>query len=313
MNTSSILSFLRPWHENQNTGNVYEIALGLELIRQIGITSETLATILPILETIAITNKKKTDEIRTLATKFKDMPNGKGVLIEGKRIVNLINATQDDTVGTGDIILVLEDGTKKTVSVTEGKPTRNGKLPKCVTNPSAKRFGCTDDDITFIKSINSSAVTAYKAYMTEKHGPTEATWPSRIHTKIADDACNNTATRTATTFNSLSLNERIGLVNNLLWLDQQQADYFVMVDKKTYKSRWFSFGASKVFLTNPLLEVDGIYLLTKINDTVLSKTQVKFNNGIYHKGKESGLHSSWNVTCFCDDLFHMRPVTLSPA
>jgi len=312
MDTSSFLSLLDGWRQ-KNTGNVYEIAVGLELVRQIGITQETLIAGLPVLETIAITNTRKTEEIRRLIKRLQETPNGNGVSLDGKRIVNLLNATQDDDIGTGDIILVLEDSTKKTASITEGKPKSNGNLQKCITNSSAKRFGCTDDDIAYIKSLNKNAVPAYKAFMAEKYGPNEATWPSRIHTKIADDACNNTATRTATTFNSLPLNERIGIVNNLLWLDQQQADYFVMVDKKNYKSKWFAFGASKVSLTNPLLEVDGIYLLTKIDDIVLSKTQVKFNNGIYHKGKESGLHSSWNVVCFCNDLYDMRPVTLSPA
>jgi hypothetical protein len=310
METSSLISFLHGWIQN-NTGNVYEIAVGLTLVRQMGITQDTLAAALPVLETIAITNTKKTEEIRLLVRRLQDTPNGNGVWIDGKRIVNLLNATQEDGVGTGDIVLVLDDSTKKTVSITEGKPDRNGKLQKCVTNPSAKRFGCTNEDITWIKSVNNDAVAAYKTYMSETYGHVEETWPSRIHTNISDDACNKVANRTATRFQSLPVHERIRIVNSLLWLDKPQADYFVMVDKKTYTSKWFAFGEAKVSLTDPRLNVDGIYLYTNIGDAVLSKTQVKFNNGIYHKGKESGLHSSWNVVCFCDDLFHMRPVILT--
>ena len=45
-------------------------------------------------------------------------------------------------------------------------------------------------------------------------------------------------------------------------------------------------------------------------DDVISGLQVKFNNGVYHKGKTSSLITSWNSTFFLSDLFTMTPLDL---
>jgi hypothetical protein len=44
--------------------------------------------------------------------------------------------------------------------------------------------------------------------------------------------------------------------------------------------------------------------------TEIGKTQVKFNNGVYHKGKTSSMLSSWNATCRMNKAFTLVPLTL---
>jgi len=61
----------------------------------------------------------------------------------------------------------------------------------------------------------------------------------------------------------------------------------------------------------PTLRADGVFLLLENGGKIIASTQVKFNNGVYHKGVESSIRTSWNATCCLSDLFTMTAISLS--
>jgi hypothetical protein len=138
---SHILSIARtvltPFTKQKNTGNCYEIYTALYFLRCMGLTNTDYDQLAPIIRDIAQTNNKSASKITTIFVNIREKP------IATSNIVNIRNVTQDDgDGGTGDLILVMADGTEKSVSVCEGKRKKNGDIEKCLSNPTCKRFGC---------------------------------------------------------------------------------------------------------------------------------------------------------------------------
>jgi hypothetical protein len=308
---SRLSSVLSPFTKNKNTGNLYEIATALTLLRRMGMTNAELAADAALLEAIALHNDKKTDELRALFASVGAMPVDTGLVFDGKSIVRLECVTQDDGAGrTGDLLLHTSTGAVLSLSVCEGKPKRGGAIEKCLSNPSAKRFGCTAEDLAEFEAIQGRAVTAYKADMTTAHGADETAWPSRVRTTIATDACAAVARAVVARFASFPAERQRAIVDDLLRIEEgkKPADYLALVDKKTLTPRFFRFDVPAARLWAPTLVAEGIWLHVENAGTRVGSTQVKFNNGIYHKGKTSSLHTSWNATFRLSDLFTMAAV-----
>jgi hypothetical protein len=306
-------SILTPYTRNKNTGNLYEIATALHLLRIMGLSDADLAEQAPFLDSIAVYNTKKTEPLRTLFASIKTIPVGTGLVFDTHPIVRIVCVTQDDGAGrTGDFILFTDTGTSLSLSVCEGKPGRNGTIEKCLTNPAATRFGCTEEDIRSFKAIEERAVVEYKAFMTDKYGADEAAWPSRVRTSVATDACAEVAKAVEARFASLDTKQQNAIVNDLLRIEdgKKPADYLALVEDPTRPPLFFRF-ETPPRVWAPTLQAKGIYLELYNGPTCIGSTQVKFNNGIYHNGKTSSLVSSWNSTVCLSDLFTMTKVPIS--
>jgi hypothetical protein len=307
---SLLRSVLTPYTSNKNTGNLYEIATALRLLRKMGLSDADLDEQAPFLDSIAVYNTKKTEPLRALFASIKTKPVGTGLVFDGHPIVRIVCVTQDDGAGrTGDFILSTATGTSLSLSVCEGKPTRKGEIKKCLANPTATRFGCTEEDIGSFKAIQEKAVVEYKAFMTDKYGASESAWPSRTKTTVSTEACSAVAKAVEARFGSLEPDQQTRIVNDLLRIEdgKKPADYLVLVHEKTLAPLFFRFETpSRVWA--PTLRAKGIYLELYNGPTCVGSTQVKFNNGVYHKGKTSSLVSSWNATACLSDLFTMTKV-----
>lgn len=309
---SRILAVLSPFTTNKNTGNLYEIATALTLLRQMGVGNEELDANKELLEAIAAHNGKKTDELRGLFETIKKKDVGTNLCFDGKSIARIECITQDDDAGrTGDLLLHTTDGEALSLSICEGKPKRGGGgITKCLTNPSAKRFGCTTEDCVRFDAIQQKAVIHYKAYMSTKYGDAESAWPSRIKTDIATEACASVARAVQERFASFPAARQKEIIQDLLRIEdgKKPADYLALVDKQTLMPRFYRFDIPPATPWEPRLVAKGINLIVENAGKPIGSIQVKFNNGIYHKGKTSGIHSSWNATFQLSDLFTMRAI-----
>jgi hypothetical protein len=298
---------LNPYTRNNNTGNIYEISVGLQLLRKMGLTDAELDADAPFLESIAVHNWKDSSKIREVIADVRKSPAGTGLTFDGKVITAIECVTQDDSVGTGDLLLKTGNGQSLSLSICQGKPMKNGTIKKCLTNPTAKRFGCTSEDMALFSEIQAKAVEAYKVEMGGKYGAEEGKWPSRQITKASTDACSEIATITETRFKSLDVSRQKEILKDLLRIEdgKKPADYLVLVDTK--RLYFYQFGTCNAEWT-PAIVADGIWLHVMNGSKKIGSTQVKPNNGVYHKGKTSSFTSSWNSTFFLSDLFTMTPI-----
>jgi hypothetical protein len=305
------IKVLQPFTKNKNTGNIYEIAVLLDLLRKMGLTNDILDEYTSMLENIITYNNKQSDNIRMIINSVRRLTVGKGLVVDGHPIKDIINATQDDKVGTGDVIVVTKTGQHLTISICQGNIKKSGAIDKVLTNPSAKRFKCTDADVARIYRIAQKAVEDYKRYYTDKYGLDESNWPKRIRTDIATNACNAAATIVVERFDTLSTTKKNEIFDDILRIDGNKlpADYLGLIHDKTFIPVYYKFNSVKMRDTwNPRLVVNGIYLEFMNGETKIGQTQVKFNNGIYHNGKTSSLSTSWNAAFDLRDLFTMSKV-----
>jgi hypothetical protein len=101
-------------------------------------------------------------------------------------------------------------------------------------------------------------------------------------------------------------------MSDLLYIGDvsKPADILCVVDDEFKKYNLFDIGESKIALRNPTLVAEGIWLKMLVDSKEVGQTQVKFNNGVYHKGKTSSISTSWNATCHMDMVFNLSPLKL---
>jgi hypothetical protein len=296
---------LEPFATNQNTGNRYEMAVAFHVLRQMGLTDADLDGLEGLLDRIRALN-----DLGSLMSVVRTWPVGTGFTVDGVRIVDLVNVTQSDGLGkTGDLLLVTADKRRLSLSVCGGTAKRSGTVSKCLTNPTAKRFGCTAADVARFNERAAAAVTAYKAEFVAKYGADESVWPTRVATAAATDACTDVAAWTAERFAGLESDLQMRIVRDLLRIDDASvlpADYLAVVDIKTFKCAFYKFGAPQFAVWAPSVRAEGIWLKIYNQESEIGKVQVKFNNGVYHHGKTSSIHTSWNVTFNLTDVFRLK-------
>lgn len=302
-----MVSTLRAYLTNKNTGNVYEIATILWIGRRMGLTPESYDKIEPFVANIARYNNKATDKINAAYAKLKTIPTGTGFVLDGAQVTDLQNATQDDSVGTGDIIAVCADGSRKTISVCDAYGNTPGDLRKCLKNPTCKAFGCGPQEVAAFKAIALTARGNYATEMTARYGADQAAW-KRKPSQAAIEACAQVAAKTAEIFNALPAEERQERAKALLHtkLSGTPADYLAMVSADWTPAFYRWDAVAPLTSSAPILKAAGIYLFvhTAEDTPPIAQIQVKFNNGV-----KSAIHSSWNAVVHLERVFRLTAVT----
>jgi len=281
-----------------------------------GLTNEEHEEMRTLMNAIAEVNGRSAEKIKGAYQDLLSTPIGTGAAYHGVKIVNIRNVTQDDgDGGTGDIILILADGQEKSVSICQGTQKRNGNIEKCLSNPSCTRYGCDDNDVIFLKEIASSAVTSYKDEMKAAYGENEDDWPSRVKTRAASAATALASGHTIQKFNTqLSPHEKIAVFEDLLRVKagSKPADMLCLVNEGCTRMFLFDInGLNPACTWAPSLQFrDPCFMEMYLGDVLVGETQVKFNNGVYHKGKTSSLTSSWNATAVMNKVFDLSTVSL---
>jgi len=308
---------LKPYHDgNKNTGNVYEIVFILWLLRRMGLTDADVDALVPYFAVVRTHNPKFAEAWLTV---LKGLPVGTGLVFEGSRVVDLRNVTQDDgDGGTGDVVVVLANGQERSISVEEGTAKRDGSISKCLSNPSCKRFGCSDAMIADFKAAAAVAVDEYKAEMTAAYGASTDLWPARVKTKAQNKCIAHIAASTCAHFNGLAAAAQTSIMEDLMQVSggSKPADYLGLVSVDLKKVSVWSFGALQVRPSDYVLAVKGDFLnvVHRMTGDVIGQTQVKFNNGVYKKDKKDGkwktssATSSWNGNFALSKVFAMGRV-----
>ena len=303
---------LTPFAKQKNTGNCYEFYTALYFLRQMGLTDDDCIILGPLIVEISNTNAKSSAKIMSTFKNMCAKPVGKGLVINNVSVISLRNVTQsDDDGGTGDLILVFANGTEKSVSVCEGQRKKNGDIEKCLSNPTCRRFGCDDDTVTQFKNIANDAVPKYKAEIAAKYGPDETKWPqSRFKSKAQPEACSTVASIVCTKFNALAKGLKVAIMEDLLRISAgtKPADMLCIVKNDCSSHSLYEIrGVKPDLVWSPRFETANYYLNMYLGDIQIGRTQVKFNNGVYHKGKTSSLTSSWNATAIMSKVFDLTP------
>jgi hypothetical protein len=314
------LRVLHPFTANANTGNCYEITTYLEDLRQMGLTDHDLDALDPLLQAICQTNNKSgaADKIRAAIQRIRQTPKGAGLYLQGKRVTNLLNVSQDDAHGdTADKIFVLETGEEKGESIVGRISLQN--IKKCISNPTAKRLGCTQEDIALFNQIAKDAIEPHCQEMRTLYGP-ETAWPSRVKTQAALQAQQRVALLTAERFNSLTEDDRRARMDDLLKSKPGTltAHRLRVVDMHCTASRAYDLVQKDLTRGNPRIVADGVFLRMYWSQEQdqehqeVGYIQVKYNNGCWHystkkkRWETSSIHTSWNATAFMTRVFLLQ-------
>ena len=294
---------LNPYRRNANSGNLYEIWILLIILRKMGLTNEdldTLSNIFTEIEEAGRFNKGTLIRVENLRKE----PVGTGFNFINQKIIQLKNATQDDTEGTGDLILITDKNEEIKISITEGAAGKPNRIEKCLTNAGAPRFGCTDEDIKAIKLLENSVSKEDKdAEMIKKFGEDKAKWPKKAKTDAAIKPCAEAAKLYETRFNSLLAEEKRRIMNDVHWLCKKPADYVAFVNKKNWQIRFFKVKENCPIdkdTWNPTIKISSVFIETYNGEKQISKTQVKFNNGIGTSMRK------WNLVADLNYLFNIE-------
>jgi len=311
---------LQPYTRNANTGNCYEIATYLEDLRHMGLTNEDVDELAPLLDDICRRNNGS-DKIRSVVARIRKMPCGSGLFVHGKRVVNLLNVSQEDDYGdTADKICVLEDGTEWGESIV-GRMTSLQGCKKCISNPTAKRLGCTPEDIALFQRIGQEAIEPHCAEMRSLYGEDMERWPSRVKTRASLAAQQRVASLTAERFQSLSEEEKCRRIDDLFKTKKGvlTAHQLRVVDKECTGSRSYTLAQKDLARGEGVrIVADGVFLRMYLGDMELGYIQVKYNNGCWHYNKKKGrwetssIHTSWNATAFMTHLFDLTETSHGP-
>jgi hypothetical protein len=308
---------LLPYTRNCNTGNKYEIKTLLHMLRAMGLTNDMLDSMTSLIDGLKARNRlhKVPEFIDGCISHTRTLPVGSGFILDGERIVDLRNTTQDDGDGkTADVIAVTASGEEKGISICGGKQRNDGKIAKCIINPSAKSLGATPEDVAAYDARAVCAVTEFKADRIAKYGADESVWPTRKETVAAVTAASDAALIAESRFTSLPSERKIAIFQYLLHIDEvsaKPADYLAIADPDMTKpNNFYKFGDPVFPRWEPRIVAKGIYLDLYNCDRIVGRLQVKFNNGVYHKGKTSSLYSSWNFTVNLRDIFDLKGVPI---
>jgi len=300
-------SVLNPYVKNHNSGNCYEIWSILYLLRSMGMTDNNFDELQEFFTEIEHADIKpsKNGNKGTLAAveRIKKIPVGKGLVFDGMKIIDMKNATQDDKEGTGDLILICDNNDMLKISIAEGAASKATAVKKCLTNAAATRMGCTEQDIEQIKALEKGSSKDDKnAELVKKYGEDQSTWPKRPKTDVAKKPCMDTAKLYETRFNSLSVERRREIMNDVHWICSKPADYYAFVNKKTWKIRFFKIGDCPINKDtwNPTIKINSVFIETYNESKMISKTQIKFNNGVGTSMRK------WNLVADLNYLFGIK-------
>lgn len=288
-NNYEIITSFKRWidsFKNKNTGNEYEISTGLSIL---------------------LGSNLSKDEY--LPEKYKNIEP----CIVYQDIKGIINYTQDDSIGTGDIGIVLNDGSIKTFSVTKNRRS----VSKCIRNPSGiKTYGMEKNDELKKKSDEAFKTAIAMRKETRGNTPNER-WKRVRNCPGTIEFCELLAKHASKSWNKQDENKRLEKIKILLDITEENTNACGIIywDQKKDKIDSIYEWTLRIVLKKYLKTFsDGIYIYhgNSPQDYIL-KTQVKYNNGIIEgmsskknpsdwvlKKSEKYL-SSWN--CEAPDLF----------
>ena len=293
---------------NCNTGNVYEIYTAFWFLRKMGLTDadiDSLSDIIKYLEDLGKGNAR----ISKVIEHIKKISVSSNLEMGGKKVVNLKNLTQEDGVGTADIALILDDGSQLGFSVTEGsgKIGRSG-ISKVITNAGTERMGCAED-YDAICALEKILTQADKdKFCEEKFGTSDKSmWNKRCKFPAAIKVQSDCAALIAARMTSLPDARRREIMNDLLCITKMPADYIVFVNKKTFTNTFYKISGTVIDKDCwiPKIKVNGVFLETYCGDVLVSKSQVKYNNGVGTSMRKV------NIDAILDKLFKIERVELS--
>jgi hypothetical protein len=298
---------LTPYVKNHNSGNAYEIWTSLVFLRRMGMTNKNFDELQEFFTEIEHADIKPSKNgnkgTLTAVERIKKIPVGKGLVFDDMKIVDLKNATQDDEEGTGDLILICDNNNMLKISIAEGAASKATAVKKCLTNAAATRMGCTEQDIEQIKALEKGSSKDDKnAELVKKYGEDQSTWPKRPKTDVAKKPCIDTAKLYESRFNSLSVERRREIMNDVHWICSKPADYYAFVNKKTWKIRFFKIGDCPINKDtwNPTIKINSVFIETYNESKMISKTQIKFNNGVGTSMRK------WNLVADLNYLFGIK-------
>lgn len=292
--------------ENHNTGNIYEIFLVLLFLRKMGLSDTDLLTLKPTLDYLEGLGGGN-EGISKAVNKIKAIPPSSKLMFDGKKVVDLKNLTQDDDTGTADISLVFDDGTSVGISITEGpgKITSAG-LNKVITNAGIDRMGCTQD-IQAIRLLEQSLTKADKdKYCEEKYGSDRTKWPKKPKFPEAIRVQSEVATLLSIRMDALSEEEKRNIMNDILCISKMPADYIAFVNKKTYTVTLYKIKGCNIEKDTwiPKIKSEGVWLKTYTGEILVSKSQVKYNNGVGTSIRKV------NIGAYLDRIFKMELIQI---
>ena len=194
-------------------------------------------------------------------------------------------------------------------------------IKKCLTNPSYKRFGCTDEHKKIFDQIAKDAKEAYIVEMTTRH-PDKSTWKNipKGHvdrtTVAACKATTEVARITVDHFCKMPPEAQKKMADDLLCITggKKPADYALVVCEDLSRFRLFRIISVKVDTSKITVRQRGFWIdFVSGDDKVIGSTQVKFNNGVWRENKsgkwsQSSICTSWNSTFNLADIFEMLEV-----
>jgi hypothetical protein len=266
---------------NRNTGNIYEIHVTLSILRKMGLTDEHLLTLSPDLETLERLGKGNSG-ISGVINHVKKTSVSNNLIFEGKKVIDILNLTQEDGVGTSDLSLVFEDSTSFGISITEGtgKINATSGIKKVITNASVTRMGCTSEDINEIIELEKKLSPKDKdLYCIEKFGTDDKTKWKKCKYPAGIQVQSDAATVIRNRLNSLPDDRKRAIANDILCLTTKPADYFAFVNKKTFAVTYYKINDTILAKDTwvPRFEVSGQFIHTFCGDILISESQVKYN------------------------------------
>jgi len=286
---------LKEYTRQHNIGNVYEIYTILSLLRKMGLSDDNIDEIKPTLELI---EKQGKGNIRTLLLIpiIKKMPLQNELWFDAHKIIDMMCLTQDDdTGGTGDIILITEDKKQLSISIRGGSMPRNNILNKVV-NPSCSNYGCLEEDVESIKAIEKESLIKYK----KKNGDDKSKWPKREKKcSIKIGASQEVSKLYEKRFDTYDVETKRKFMNPIHHINKKPADYICLVNIKFTSCGYFRIGQCKINKDTwiPRIQTNSVFISVFDKDILVSRTQVKHNNGI-----DSSMRK-WNVNLVVSNLY----------
>jgi hypothetical protein len=297
---STAEEWLNSWKRNHNTGSEVEIKVGLELL--LSSKLETRANIPELIKKYSISEK------------FNIYPNQN----VSKNLIGILNLTQDDDdSGTSDIALVYQDGTRSNYSVTQW----NGKLEKCMCNPSPLETYNLQKHISCLKEENVKVYNDVLKYAKENYGKTPSKEWKRKKYLPANLFIAKLANKASEEWNGFTDQERGKRLEKILDLTvslNTKSDGIIYFNKATNKIQCVYAWNLKINLTQGMQSrSEKCYVIHYLNNNpneIFIKTQAKYNNGVMEglNSKSSWItkpgrpFSSWNSVVHLEKIFDMK-------
>lgn len=297
---NNIEAWIKSFDGNHNTGNHYEIKVGISFLEMAGLDKIQKTHPYFVISNPSIYEKK----------------NG------CDKMIGLYNLSQKDTIsGTSDIGIVYNSGKMQYYSITKW----SGSFNKCMCNPSPVKTYNMEKYISYIESETKNVFIMSKKYLAQTYGKTpNAKW-KRKKISIVTQFIQKLAELASYEWNLFPVDRKLCALRKILDLsieDANQSMGVIFFDKKDNKIRGIYKWKLIINLVDYLDSTcDGIYIYHHKNNNRsewIIRTQAKYNNGAIEglnersqwKIKPGKPVSSWNCVANMKKIFDLSEVKL---